>query len=866
MQLSSESPRIRWAVMVAVWMLGVYLLFSHAQVVQGYLKMTSGLGLRGGTEAVTPLKQTYPAFAADAQVWVRHSLALLEGEGVRLRYTEIDNAPNGREVHWNSAWAWTIAGFGWLDHWLTRRPLPQAVEGVTIWLPSFTLAVLTVIMSSWAARRGGALLGVLVAVAMVGHPRIYEGFFPSYVDHHGLLTVSVLGMVLGATLMGAGWWRETPPGVSILPRSPEVARRAAAISALWGAVGLWVSAASVIPPIAIVGFAGVLAIVCQGRAARAQGDTFDGDTWRTWGRVGGAASFCFYLVEYFPNHLGLRMEPNNPFYAAAWWGGGELIAFAGEWWLGARRSPANMRRVWLAIGAVSLAPLIIAIGGTRVFVVIDPFLAQLHRQFIQEFLPLWRSIAGTGWVTFFNVVGAENIPLLAGLGVVIARGRKASVVIWFATIAAVAFSAMAWTQSRWLLNASGSQVALAGLLVAWFLGSRRPALRWSLGALAIALLFLPSAYTRIVGGMKDLREKRVTPKDAQSALWRDVAAAIRKSQPDGPITLLSSPNSSTAVGYFGRFKTLGTLYWENSVGLKSAAAILAARNQDDAAALIKKHGITHLAVISEEHFIDSYYRLLHPGATDEEVRKCFGLQILLDRSIPTWLRMLPYKVPDDLAQLNVSVMLFKVAFDQTPADALYHVALAKIASGQVTEGEQDIDRLIKETPDAFQPWLRKGELLFAREDWPGSATATLAGIKRAPEGERLGLYASAAGAFFRIGRYAEAVQIYREALQATSNSQIAAYLAFILATAKDDRIRNGKDAQVLAEAALKAEPNSPTVLNSLAVALAENGNFDEAIVVANRALANAKLTGDNAALQVTEQRLAAFRARKPWRQ
>lgn len=866
MQLSSENPRIRWAVMLAVWILGAYLLFSHADVVRGYLKTTSSLGLRGAPEAVTPLKQTYPSFAADAQVWVRHALALLEGDGLRLRHTEIDNAPYGREVHWNSAWAWTIAGFGWLDHWLTRRPLPQAVEGVTLWLPTFTLVVLMVIMSTWAARRGGALLGVLVAIAMVGHPRIYEGFFPSYVDHHGLLTVSVLGMVLGAAMMGAGWWRGAGEGVSILPRSPEAARRAAAVSALWGAVGLWVSAASVIPPIAIVGFAGVLALVVQGRAARAQGDTFDGDTWRTWGRVGGVASFCFYLVEYFPNHLGLRMEPNNPFYAAAWWGGGELIAFAGEWWLGTRRSPAEMRCVWLAIGAVCLAPLIIAIGGTRVFVVMDPFLAQLHRQFIQEFLPLWRSIAGTGWGTFLNVVGAENVPLLVGLGVVIARGRKASVVIWFATIAAVAFTAMAWTQSRWLLNASGSQVALAGLLIAWFLGSRRLVLRWSIGAVAIALLFLPSAYTRIVGGQKDLRENRVTPKDAQSALWRDVAAAIRKSQPDGPITLLSSPNSSTAVGYFGRFKTLGTLYWENSAGLKSAAAILAARSQDEAAALIKKHGVTHLAVISEEHFIDSYYRLLHPGSTDEEVRKCFGLQILVNRSIPTWLRMLPYKVPDDLAQLNVSVMLFQVAFEQSAADALYHLALAKIASGMIVEGEQDIDRLIKESPDSFQPWLRKGELLFAREDWPGSATATLNGIKRAPEGERLGLFASAGGAFFRIGRYAEAVQIYREGLQATSNSQIAAYLAFILATAKDDRIRNGRDAQVLAEAALKAEPNSPTVLNSLAVALAENGNFDEAIVVANRALANAKLTGDAAAIQTTEQRLAAFRDRKPWRQ
>jgi len=560
------------------------------------------------------------------------------------------------------------------------------------------------------------------------------------------------------------------------------------------------------------------------------------------------------------------MEPNNPFFAAAWWGGAELIAFGGEWWVGGRNPRTNWRRVGLAIGAVCLPPLIIAIGGTRVFVVMDPFLAQLHRQYIQEFLPLWRSIAGTGWSTFFSVVGAENIPLLVGVGLLIVRGRQVSIVIWFSTIAAVIFTAIAWAQSRWLLNASGSQVTLAGLLLCWFMGSGRNIIRWSVGVVAVSLLFLPSAVMRIPGGLKDLREHRVSPKDAQSALWRDIAATIRQSQPQGPITLLTSPNSSTALGYFGRFKTLGTLYWENSAGLKAAAAILAARNQDEAAVLVKKHGITHIAVISEEHFIDSYYRLLHPGATDEEVRKCFGLQILIDRSIPTWLRMIPYKAPDDLAQLNVNAMLFQVAFEQTPADALYHVALAKIAMGSIAEAEQDIDRLLKESSDSFQPWLRKGELLFAREDWAGAATATITGIKKAPAADRLGLFASAAGAFFRAGRPAEAVRVYREALQETSNSQIAAYLAFILATSKDDTLRNGREAQLLAEAAQKADPNSPTVLNSLAAALAENGDFEQAIVVANRALANAKLAGDAAALQVTEQRLAAYRTRNPWRQ
>ena len=75
----------------------------------GPARIAGQLGMRGAAPAATPLTQAYPAFAADAQVWVRHALSLIEGDKLQLRYTTIDNAPKGREVHWNSAWAWAIA-------------------------------------------------------------------------------------------------------------------------------------------------------------------------------------------------------------------------------------------------------------------------------------------------------------------------------------------------------------------------------------------------------------------------------------------------------------------------------------------------------------------------------------------------------------------------------------------------------------------------------------------------------------------------------------------------------------------------------------------------------------------------------------
>lgn len=853
--------------MAAAWICAAVLLVVHAQTVNEYLTIAGQLGLRGQPEATTPLTQSYPAFAADAQTWVRHALALLEGTDIRLRHTTIDNAPDGREVHWNSAWAWFIAGAGWIDHWLTGTPLTRSVERMTIWLNPATLWVLTLVISAWAARRGGALVGVIVVLAMVGHNRVFEGFFPSYVDHHGLLTTAVFGMVLGAVFMGAGWWHPTGAKSGLLPTSVEQARAGAIFSALSGAFGLWVSAASVIPPIVIVGLMGLLTVLIQGRKSAAEGATFAPQLWRLWGRVGGAASLAFYLLEYFPNHLGLRLEANHPLHALAWFGGGELIALLAAAWLakpGERRP--GVGSFVLPVVAVSLAPLAILIGGARVFSVFDPFLAELHRTHIQEFLPLWRTISGTGWKTFFNVIGLENVALVAGIIVLCISRRRAPVLLWFATLSALAFTTMAWSQSRWLLNASGSQIALLIVLAGFFLANHRLAVRWTAIMAVAGILFAVPAISRITAGRSDVQTRRVAPKDANAALFRDVAAVLRASQPQGDIVLLTSPNSSTGVGYYGRFKTLGTLYWENAAGLKAAAEILSAKTPEEAAKLIRLHQVTHIAMISEENFIGPYYQLLHPGATGEDVKKSFGYQLLIDRVVPVWLQMVPYKAPDDLAVLNVSALLFKVAFDQSPADALYHVALAKITLGLLPEAERDLDQLTAQVPNAMQPWLRKGELLFARHDWPAAATAMLRAVATAPLAQRPALYATLAGNFYRQQQPAQAVRFYRAALADGFEPVNAGYLAWVLATSKNDSLRNGVEAEALAKRALATDPKSLTLMNALAAAWAEQGRFEEAVALADRTLAQARQQKEAAVERVTTERLAVYKANQPWRE
>lgn len=866
-QLSNESARARWLIMALAWLVVGGVIFTHTRLVREYLTIAGNLGIREGGIAPTPLKAAYPAFAADAQTWVRHALSLAEGDQSRLRFTTIDNGVVGREVHWNSAWGWTIVLAGKVEQRMTGGPLAPAIERSSVWLPSVVFGVLIVVFSGLTAQRAGAMAGVFMAIGMLGHPRVFEGFFPSYVDHHGLLAVSVLGVVLGAAFMGAGWWQADPgSGSGLLPRSVTQARQGAWISAISGAFGAWVSAASTLPPIAIVGCAGALTVLLAGRAARRAGAQFDAETWRLWGRVGAIASTGFYLVEYFPSHMGLRMESNHPFYALAWLGGGYLLGEWGELWLA---PVGTLQRRWKRlvwpILAVVVAPATILIGGAKVFVVMDPFLANLHRS-IQEFLPLWTSVRAAGWQTIWAVVGLENVPLFVALVSLFFFLRPRPLLLWFVAIATILFASMAWMQSRWLLNASGPHVVMALVLLTVFFGRRRTAVRWSAVAVALALLFSHAFYIRLGGAYADVNARRVAPKDAQQALFRDIAAALRASSPEGEIVLLSSPNSSTAIGYYGRFKTLGTLYWENGDGLKKAAAIHAAASQDIAGQLIREHRVTHVAMISEEPFIEQYFRLSRPEASMDEFKKCFGYQLLGERVVPTWLQMLPYKVPDDLAPLKVSVMLFKVAFEQSPADALYHIAISKIATGATEEAERDLDQLISQLPAAYQPWLRKGEIRFTRRDWEGSVAAMLKGIGLAPKPERLALYATAASSYYREKLPAQAVLLYRAALAETFDPNLAAYLAFALATSSDDTVRNGREAQEVAERALRLDPDNPVILNALAAAQAENGDFAKAVTTVERALGLARLKGDTALQQVSEQRVALFREQKPLRQ
>lgn len=150
--------------------------------------------------------------------------------------------------------------------------------------------------------------------------------------------------------------------------------------------------------------------------------------------------------------------------------------------------------------------------------------------------------------------------------------------------------------------------------------------------------------------------------------------------------------------------------------------------------------------------------------------------------------------------------------------------------------------------------------------WDQAAEQLAESLRWLPE--QVAVRAAYADALSRIGRYADAVRALREAAaEQARRPRIALRLAWLLATAPDDRLRDPAAALQVIEAMPElTDQTSPTELDVRAAVLAANGRRDDAITLAERALA--ELKPDEPVFHLDHPadlraRLAAYRAGLP---
>ena len=92
-------------------------------------------------------------------------------------------------------------------------------------------------------------------------------------------------------------------------------------------------------------------------------------------------------------------------------------------------------------------------------------------------------------------------------------------------------------------------------------------------------------------------------------------------------------------------------------------------------------------------------------------------------------------------------------------------------------------------------------------------------------------------------------------------------LAWILATNKDEKIRDGKRAVEVAKSICEAtQYKNYRFFSTLSAAYAEDGDFENAILITKKAIEMATANGDEKTVSSMKQRLELYQSKKPVRE
>jgi len=120
--------------------------------------------------------------------------------------------------------------------------------------------------------------------------------------------------------------------------------------------------------------------------------------------------------------------------------------------------------------------------------------------------------------------------------------------------------------------------------------------------------------------------------------------------------------------------------------------------------------------------------------------------------------------------------------------------------------------------------------------------------------------------FVQLGRYQEARRRLTEGMKANRDQTVFAHgLARLLAAAPDDNVRDGEQAIALVQELLRIEQRTLDLGETMAMALAELGRYDEAVAVQRDLITGAETGGLHAVVRRLARNLTLYEHRKPCR-
>jgi protein O-mannosyl-transferase len=213
------------------------------------------------------------------------------------------------------------------------------------------------------------------------------------------------------------------------------------------------------------------------------------------------------------------------------------------------------------------------------------------------------------------------------------------------------------------------------------------------------------------------------------------------------------------------------------------------------------------------------------------------------------------------------ITLFSHALEVTTRNEIahYNLGVALADEGQLDRAIAEFNEALKINPKSAQTHNSLG-IALARRGQPDAAIAEFATALRfdpefAPAHFNLGV------AFSKKGDARRAIEAYRATLRLDpDHAQALNNLAWILATSERAEFRNGREAVTLAERACKITGEKhPVMLQTLAAACAETGDFDRAAGVAERAADFANMAGEYDLAGTIRSQLELYKSHRPFR-
>jgi Flp pilus assembly protein TadD len=185
--------------------------------------------------------------------------------------------------------------------------------------------------------------------------------------------------------------------------------------------------------------------------------------------------------------------------------------------------------------------------------------------------------------------------------------------------------------------------------------------------------------------------------------------------------------------------------------------------------------------------------------------------------------------------------------------------------GHTQEGFEHLRRSIEINPMWVENHAVLGKFLLEQ----GHPDEAVPELKRAIELKPRfpGAEETLAGAYQALGDWHEALDRWQKAMSLDSSRVSAvAGAAWLMATAPDATVRNGGRAVALAKSAIAMSPKEdPNLLDVLAAAYAESGEFDRANTEITRAIAVAGNGGDKQLAAAMRARQRLYQQKKPFR-